>query len=167
MAELAAADCKVAALKRRLNVVHGLPSRFMQKLYRRGEPGKSLDETAQVDSPMDLELVLVPYLTASETQADELLSAAEYGSASEACLFTPPRARKFPQRSLNATQYIGKHSCMHEKCGKYLALFGFRVFVFRPFTFMLCGFRVVGLCIIGLGLRVFLSRPDSGLECSG
>ncbi|OLQ06164.1 Ankyrin repeat domain-containing protein 50 [Symbiodinium microadriaticum] len=73
----------VAALKRRLNVVHGLPSRFMQKLYRRGEPGKSLDETAQVDSPMDLELVLVPYLTASETQADELLSAAEYGSASE------------------------------------------------------------------------------------
>ena len=33
--------------------------------------------------------------------------------------------------------------------------------------FMLCGFRVFGLCIIGLGLRVFLSRPDSGLECSG
>ena len=91
VAELAAADCQVAALKRRLNVVHGLPSRFMQKLYLRGEPGKPLDETAQVDSPMDIELVVVPYLTASETQANELLAAAKYGSTSEACLSAPRR----------------------------------------------------------------------------
>lgn len=72
VAGLVASDCTVKALKQRLHVVHGLPSRFRQRLLFRGKP---LDDSAKVDTPMDVEVVLLPYLTASEMQANQMLAA--------------------------------------------------------------------------------------------
>ena len=72
----------VRALKQQLNRVHGMPSRFRQRLLF---GGAALDDCAHLDSPMDLELVLLAYTVASETQAKQLLAAAANGSISEAC----------------------------------------------------------------------------------
>ena len=73
---------EVRALKQRLHRLHGIPSRFRQRLLCCGD---ALDDSVKLDSPMDLELVLLAYSTASKTQGIKLLSAAEIGSASEAC----------------------------------------------------------------------------------
>ena len=71
----------VKSLKQRLQQVHGLPPRFRQRI---SSCGSILDDTAKLDSPMDLELVLLPCSVASQPQADELVTAAH--SASEADL---------------------------------------------------------------------------------
>ena len=74
----------VKELKSRLSRIPGLPSRFRQRLSR---CGSLLDDSAILDSPLDLELVLLPHSAASQTQADELVDASANGFASEACHF--------------------------------------------------------------------------------
>ena len=74
----------VKTLKQKLNWVHGLPSRFRQRLFL---SGTLLDDSAKLGSPMDLELVLLTYLTASESSSDELIVAAAKGSTCEAGVF--------------------------------------------------------------------------------
>ena len=48
----------VRALKQELNRSHGVPPRFQQRLLL---DGNRLDDCAQLASPMELELVLLPY----------------------------------------------------------------------------------------------------------
>ena len=43
-----------------------------------------MDDSAKLDSPMDLDLVLLAYSAGSQTQADELVTAANDGSTTEA-----------------------------------------------------------------------------------
>ncbi|CAE7027929.1 ANKRD50 [Symbiodinium sp. KB8] len=70
----------VRGLKQRLKESHGLASRFRQRLLSDGE---SLAETARLDAPMDLCLVLLPFVEVSPSQADNLAAAAWRGSTAE------------------------------------------------------------------------------------
>ena len=68
------------ALKRQLNRSHGLPVRFRQRLFL---GGNLLDDTVQLDSSMELELVLLPYSMTSRAEAKELADASANGSISK------------------------------------------------------------------------------------
>lgn len=76
----------VKSLKQRLQQVHGLPPRFRQRISSRGS---ILEDTAKLDSSMDLELVLLPCSVASQAQADELVTATHSASEVEAILLQP------------------------------------------------------------------------------
>ncbi|CAE7882527.1 unnamed protein product [Symbiodinium microadriaticum] len=65
----------VKTLKQQLNWLHGLPSRFRQRLFLCGNP---LDDSASLDSPVELELVLLPL--SAEAHVDKLLTASVNGS---------------------------------------------------------------------------------------
>ena len=66
----------VRGLKRRLNQLHGFPLGFRQRFLLDGE---ILEDTVKLDSPMDLDLVLLPFVEDSKEQADELVYAAAHG----------------------------------------------------------------------------------------
>ena len=70
----------VRGLKQRLKQSHGLVPRFRQRLLFDGE---SLAETALLHAPMDLCLVLLPFVAVSEKQVDDLASAAWRGAMAE------------------------------------------------------------------------------------
>ena len=73
----------VRELKLRLRPqLHGCPPRFRQRLFHCGNP---MDDSVKLDSEMDLELVLLTYSASSETQAEELVTAAGSGSKTEVC----------------------------------------------------------------------------------
>ena len=100
----------VKSLKKRLQQVHGLPPRFRQRISSRGS---ILEDTAKLDSSMDLELVLLPCSVASQAQADELVTATH--SASEAdlpkpCRFKGPLAFNSP-RSNGEFKTISPEAC--------------------------------------------------------
>ena len=76
----------VMALKQQLHRRHGLPTRFRQRLFH---GGILLPDAAKLDKPQDLDLVLLPYVAASQSRADELMSAAENGFVVEARLPWP------------------------------------------------------------------------------
>ena len=61
----------VRSLKQQLTHQHGLPPRFRQRLLRHGE---NLDDTAELDSPVNLDLVLLPFADVSEAQVNDLLT---------------------------------------------------------------------------------------------
>ncbi|CAE7204087.1 ANKRD50 [Symbiodinium sp. CCMP2592] len=74
----------VRALKLLLHSEHGLPPRFRQRLvYLNSVSDGVLDDFVKLDSPMDLQLVLIPYVQSSQTDADKLAAAAADGSLSE------------------------------------------------------------------------------------
>ena len=75
--------CDVRSLKRQLNQLKGFPPRFRQRLFGCGSRGSPLDDDTKLDSPMDLELVLLTYSVASPADADELVNAARDGSVAE------------------------------------------------------------------------------------
>ena len=70
----------VKELKRHLHQLHGLPTRFRQRLLLGGTP---MDDSVKLDTPMDLELVLLTHSAAPPTRADELVTAADSGSTTE------------------------------------------------------------------------------------
>ena len=70
----------VKELKQQLNRLHGLPTRFRQRLFVGGIP---LDDSVPLATPMELQLLLLPYSVTSETQAEELVSASTNGSVTE------------------------------------------------------------------------------------
>ena len=72
----------VRELKRYLHRLHGFPPRFRQRLLL--PCGRATDDSAKLDSSTDLELVLLNWSEASQMQAEELLTAAQNGSASDA-----------------------------------------------------------------------------------
>ena len=70
----------VKGLKQRLNQLHGLPTRFRQRILFRGE---TLKDTVMLNSPMNLDLVLLTFADVSQQQVEDLADAAEQGSVSE------------------------------------------------------------------------------------
>ena len=64
------------SLKRQLHKLHGFPPRFRQRILHLDN---CLDDDVELDSPMDVELVLLMYASPSETQVSDMLSAAEVG----------------------------------------------------------------------------------------
>ena len=70
----------VKALKQRLNKSHGLPPRFRQRLLQEGQ---TLDDAFQLDSPMDLQVVLTTFAKPSHCQVEQLIIAARDGFVSE------------------------------------------------------------------------------------
>ena len=57
-----------------------MPTRFRRRFLLRGE---ILEDSATLESPMDLNLVFVPLADVSQMQADDLVAAAERGSVAE------------------------------------------------------------------------------------
>ena len=76
------------ALKQELNRKQGLPLRFRQRLFHRGT---AVDDATALDTPMELQLVLLPYSATSQMQAEELATASADGSVSEARVVKAPR----------------------------------------------------------------------------
>ncbi|CAE7665293.1 ANKRD17, partial [Symbiodinium necroappetens] len=72
--------CDVKSLKRRLSQLKDMPPRFRQRLLLRGQ---TFEDTANLDSAMDLELVLMPFPDVSEAQVNDLAAAAEQGFVNE------------------------------------------------------------------------------------
>ena len=72
----------VRELKRYLHRLRGFPPRFRQRLLL--PDGRATDDSAKLDSSTDLELVLLNWSEASQMQAEELLTAVQNGSASDA-----------------------------------------------------------------------------------
>ena len=66
----------VKSLKQRLHRLHSIPTRFRQRLFHEGS---LLHDAADLGSIRDLQLLLLSYQPASQTQADELVTAAENG----------------------------------------------------------------------------------------
>ena len=78
----------IKALKQHLTRFHGLPTRFRQKLLFRGTP---LDDSTPLDSPLELDLVLLSYSVSSKDEAKELVTVFANGSVSE--------VRPYPERT--------------------------------------------------------------------
>ena len=70
----------VRGLKRHLNQLRGFPLGFRQRLLLNSE---SLEDAVKLDSPMDLDIVLLQYVDAWEEQVNDLLQAADEGSLAE------------------------------------------------------------------------------------
>ena len=96
--------CDVRGLKRRLHQLHGLPPRFRQRVLAHAQ---DLEDSVPLDSPMDLDLVLLSFADVSESQGDNLVDAARRGFMVE-----EPRSednlgtlgivhRPLPKKSLN------------------------------------------------------------------
>ena len=68
----------VKGLKQHLHQLHGMPLRFRQRLLLHGQ---ILDDEAKLDLSVELELILLSYCLAPETE--KLLSAASTGSVAE------------------------------------------------------------------------------------
>ena len=68
--------CDVRGLKRRLHQLHGLPPRFRQRVLAHAQ---DLEDSVPLDSPMDLDLVLLSFTDVSESQGDNLVDAARRG----------------------------------------------------------------------------------------
>ena len=71
----------VRSLKRRLSQLPGVPSRFRQRLLLNG---RELEDAMELDSPMELQLVLLPFTDVARWQANNFVAAARRGSAAEA-----------------------------------------------------------------------------------
>ena len=66
------------SLKEHLQKICGLPPRFRQKLLHAGE---ALEDDVALDSPIDVNLVILPLLSPTAEQANELTQAARNGLA--------------------------------------------------------------------------------------
>ena len=95
----------VKALKQKLNWLHGLPSRFRQRLFL---SGNLLDDSCKLDSGMVLELVLLTYLTASGSTSDELIVAAARGSTCEAGVFPLLTSGNHPKTAKRVLGFLGE-----------------------------------------------------------
>ena len=70
----------VKSLKRRLSQLPGVPPRFRQRLLLNG---RQLEDAAELDSPMDLQLVLLPFADMSQAEGCEFAAAARQGFAAK------------------------------------------------------------------------------------
>ena len=76
----------VRGLKRHLNQLRGFPLGFRQRLLLNGG---ALEDAVKLESPMDLDLVLMQFVDASEEQVSDLLRAAADGAEVESTLQLP------------------------------------------------------------------------------
>ncbi|CAE7216287.1 ANKRD1 [Symbiodinium sp. KB8] len=70
----------VRGLKQRLNQQHGFPPRFRQRVFLHGQ---MLEDTATLDSPMDLKIVVVDFAEVSQSEVDDLSQHAADGIMAE------------------------------------------------------------------------------------
>ena len=70
----------VRSLKQHLHQRHGCPPRFRQRLFLHG---KTLEDSVELESSMDLDLVLLSFADVSQAQADDLAAAAKQGRLAE------------------------------------------------------------------------------------
>ncbi|CAE7763969.1 kidins220b [Symbiodinium sp. CCMP2456] len=70
----------VKALKQQLNKMYGLPPRFRQSLLHHG---LTLDDSFNLDLPMDLQVVLTTFAEPSDSHMEQLIFAAKHGFVSE------------------------------------------------------------------------------------
>ena len=70
----------VKGLKLRLNRLHGLPPRFRQRVLFHGE---ILKDEVTLESPMNVDLVLLAFVDVSQEQVEALAAAAMQGSISK------------------------------------------------------------------------------------
>ena len=70
----------VLTLKRQLHKVYGFPPRFRQRILHLGS---CLEDDVALDSPMDLQLVLLTYLSRSQTQVEEFMAMANEGPVNQ------------------------------------------------------------------------------------
>ena len=70
----------IREVKQRLHQRHGLPPRFRQRLVLEGA---NLDDAANIDSPRELELVVLPLSSPSLIDTNELVAAAVDGSVEQ------------------------------------------------------------------------------------
>ena len=68
----------VRSLKQQLQMTHGLPSRFRLKLLH---ASLELDDDLELDSPIDVNLVVLPLVAFDPEKADELVQAVSEGKA--------------------------------------------------------------------------------------
>ena len=66
----------VRSLKQQLHRLHNFPTRFRQRLLHDGSP---LGDDAKLDSITDLELLLLSYHPTSQSEEDQLVTAAMNG----------------------------------------------------------------------------------------
>lgn len=69
----------VKSLKQRLHRLHALPAWFRQRLFHEGsllQDDVQINPIREVNSIRDLELLLLSYQPASQTSADDLVTAA-------------------------------------------------------------------------------------------
>ncbi|CAE7901887.1 ANKRD50 [Symbiodinium microadriaticum] len=71
----------VKGLKQRLHQQHGLPPRFRQRLLHDGNP---LDDAVQLDTAMDLQAVIVPFIETRAEEGPKLFEAAASGRVDQA-----------------------------------------------------------------------------------
>ena len=76
-------------VKQRLHQLYGLPPRFRQRLIL---GGANLDDAASLDSPLDLELVVLSFSSPSDTEADDLPTAVRHGSVEQVGCLAHDRA---------------------------------------------------------------------------
>ena len=102
----------VRELKLRLRPqLHGCPPRFRQRLFHCGNP---MDDSVKLDSEMDLELVLLTYSASSQTQAEELVTAAGSGSKTEVCTVKAETHVLFSSLSTwNPVVWSEFYTCIH------------------------------------------------------
>ena len=67
----------VGGLKRHLYQVRGFPLGFRQRFLLHGE---RLEDAFKLDTPMDLDVVLLPFAEVSQRQVHDLVEAAGHGS---------------------------------------------------------------------------------------
>ena len=104
----------IKEVKRYLHDTFSLPPRFRQRLLHQGE---ALIDTATVDAPMDLQLVLLPFVDASPVQVDAIIHAAQCGLADELEAMLqfptdPDVADLYLQRPLARASRHGQVSCV-------------------------------------------------------
>ena len=76
----------VREAKRRLQQLHGMPPRFRQRLILHST---NLDDAYELDSELELDLILQTFSDASETQVKELVVAASDGLVEKAGAVNP------------------------------------------------------------------------------
>ena len=101
----------VKGLKQHLTQVYGLPPRFRQRVFFNGE---SLKDAVRLDSPMNLDLVLLTFTDVSARQVDDLGTAARQGSVSKVgsfetmCITQTTRGMRLPYMCILHTIYGSK-----------------------------------------------------------
>ena len=97
----------VKGLKQRLAQLPGLPPRFRQRVLYRGE---NLKDDVTLDSPMNLEVVLLTFTDVSQSQADDLAAAAMLGSIAKVGGFESVMYMSIP---------VQKTHLLHDLCCEY------------------------------------------------
>ena len=89
----------VKALKQRLHEQHGLPPRFRQRLFHEGN---TLDDAVQLDTAMDVQILIVAFIENWEEEGPELCEAAASDRVDQAGSLVTSEQRHLKSLNLGA-----------------------------------------------------------------